>query len=637
MITSPLRRVGAGLAAAAVLPVLATSAAAPAAAAPTSLEVSVVAGNGTAGAPEEGAGTALDTPLSITGLTAGPQGNLYFSDRDHHLVGRITPAGDVSVVAGVAGTTGLATAGGPAAGQPLDDPRGLAVDSHGDLYIADFGNQVVQKVDAATGSVSFVTYATGSAGGATSSFFDHPAGVAVDSRGDVHVSLNWRQRVVRVTPGGELVEVVGSGNRGCGAEGCGGGPDGGDAVEGPATSSQLRYPGALAVDANDDLYVADVGNRRVEKVTRAGQLSFVAGSGAPGDLVDGPATSSPLGFVSGLAVDAAGAVHLSDDGNARVATVTPGASGQPAQLRVVAGTGTSGAPVPGDALASPVGANGLALDGASGALFTDADHRIVKIAQPTPAPPAPSWWSPPDGTVGEAYSYTFTATGHPAPTWSVASGPLPDGLALDPATGTLAGVPTRAGSFPITLRGSNSLGSFTDSTWVRIVGTGPEAPVQVTATAGGANTGTATVRWGVTTATGGSPLTSFTVQPASTRGTTPRPVVVRDGAARSVRVSGLVPGRTYTFTVTATDAAGVTSAPSAPSAPLKLPIRCTVQRTGSTLTVTCPGGIRYTVPARGPSAGARQAPLPTCTATEEGTRALVSCSDGRQQSFAAPQ
>ncbi len=192
----------------------------------------------------------------------------------------------LSVYAGT-GARGAPTPG-PATGSALSDPASVAVDSSGNLYIADLANNVIEKVTPA-GQLSIVA-GTGSAGAPTPgpalrSDLSYPIGIAVDSSGNLFIADSGNNVIEKVTPAGQLSIVAGSGVLG-------------PPTAGPATGSDLHDPNGIAVDISGNLFIADSGNGDIEEVTPAGQLSIVAGTGSTGGGLPtpGPATSSGLGL-----------------------------------------------------------------------------------------------------------------------------------------------------------------------------------------------------------------------------------------------------------------------------------------------------------------------------------------------------
>jgi sugar lactone lactonase YvrE len=243
------------------------------------------------------------------GLALDSAGNLYCAEYGANQIVKITPSGTLSVVAGT-GSPGNPTPG-PALDSRLDEPAGVAVDHSGNLYIADDTNQRVEKVTP-SGTLSVFAgtggYATAVPGPATSSPLDDPSDVAVNAAGDVYVSME-SSVIAKITPSGTLSIVAGSGHYG-------------GATPGPATSSKLEWPFGLSFDGAGDLYFSDYDLSQIFKLTPSGTLSVVAGTGSYGAATEGPPTASELGGPEGVAVDSAGNVYIADTFNNRVEGIT---------------------------------------------------------------------------------------------------------------------------------------------------------------------------------------------------------------------------------------------------------------------------------------------------------------------------
>ncbi len=306
-----------------------------------------------------------------SGVAVDSAGDLYIADNNNGLVDKVTPAGALSIVAGARGGFGGLPTPGPATDSDMYDASGVAVDGSGNLYIADMGNDVVEKVTPA-GVLSIVAGVPGHGGSptpgpATTSDLNSPAGVAVDSAGNLYIA-DYRNYVVeKVTPAGVLSIVAG-------VPGQWGLP-----TPGPAASSDLAAVDGVAVDSAGNLYIADRGNNVIEKVTPAGVLSIVAGvPGHGGAPTPGPATSSDLAVPFGVAVDGAGNLYIADD--AVVEKVTPAGA-----LSIVAGVpGRSGLPTIGPATSSDLDqADGVAADSAGNVYIADSLNEVVeKVVSP---------------------------------------------------------------------------------------------------------------------------------------------------------------------------------------------------------------------------------------------------------------
>ena len=239
--------------------------------------------------------------------------------------------GIISTVAGTPGASGYSGDGGPATSAELQHAWGVAVDSAGNLYIADTFNQIIRKVNAASGTITTVAGTPGTSGysgdggPATSAELSLPYGVAVDSSGNLYIADLGNSLVRKVNASGTITTVAGTpGTIGYSGDG------------GPATSAELQYAWGVAVDSAGNLYIADTQNCRIRKVNASGTITTVAGNGTSGYSGDGgPATSAELSYPYGVAVDSAGNLYIADTQNYRIRKVN--ASGT---ITTVAGNGT---------------------------------------------------------------------------------------------------------------------------------------------------------------------------------------------------------------------------------------------------------------------------------------------------------
>jgi uncharacterized protein (TIGR03437 family) len=267
--------------------------------------ISTIAGNGGVSYSGDG-GQATKAQLnSPLGVAADSSGNLYIADTANNVVRKVTAAGAISTLAGN-GTLGSGGDGSAATSAQLNAPQGVAVDASGSVYIADTGNARIRKVST-TGAIS--TYAgSGTAGfagdgaAATSAQLNLPIGLAFDSAGNLFIA-DYGNNVVRkvAAAGGVITTVAGNTVQSYGGDGQ------------AATKASLNGPQAVAVDNGGNLYIADSQNNRIRVVTPAGSISTVAGTGLPGYTGDGhQATSAQIVSPSGLAVDYSGAVYITD-------------------------------------------------------------------------------------------------------------------------------------------------------------------------------------------------------------------------------------------------------------------------------------------------------------------------------------
>lgn len=276
--------------------------------------LSILAGTGQSGPPVPGpaSNSTLNNPAGVASDSAG---NLYIADQGNHAIEKIATDGTLSVFAGIPGVTGLPAAG-PATSSHLNNPDAIATDSADNVYIADFGNRVVEKVTP-SGQLSVIAGIPGSAGTptpgpATSTHLYQANGVAVDSAGNVYVADGGPNVIAKVTPGGTLSIIAGI--SGTSAQ----------PTPGLATASALSDPNGVGVDAAGAVYVADPGANVIEKITAAGQLSVIAGNGSAGHpTYGGLATATSLDLPLAMVVDPAGNVYVADALNFTMDRLTP--------------------------------------------------------------------------------------------------------------------------------------------------------------------------------------------------------------------------------------------------------------------------------------------------------------------------
>ena len=331
----------------------------------TSGNINTIAGNGTLGFSGDGSAATSATMHLPTGVAVDSSGNIYIADSLNLRVRKVSGT-TITTVAG----NGLLNYGGdngPATSAALSSPQSVAVDTAGNLYIADTVNNAVRMVSAkgviTTLAGNGTVGSTGDNGAATSATLNSPQGIAVDSSGNVYVSDTANARVRKIS-NGTITTVAGSGTQGYAGDG------------GAATSAQLNTPVGLAIDKSGNLYIADLGNNVIRKVTAGGTISTFAGSNQGYSGNGGPALAARLSGPQGVAVDASGNVYIADTLNATVRVVN--SSGI---ISNVAGNGFAGFSGDGGTasqaqLGSPTG---IALDSAGTLYVADSGSRIRKI------------------------------------------------------------------------------------------------------------------------------------------------------------------------------------------------------------------------------------------------------------------
>jgi hypothetical protein len=237
------------------------------------------------------------------GLATDNAGNVYVADWGNHTIRKIMPSGAVSTLAGLTGSRGSADGTGNAA--RFSNPFGVAVDSAGNIYVGDGGNQTIRKITS-KGVVSTLAGLAGSRGSAngtgSAARFADPWGVAVDNTGNVYVADYSNHTIRKITPSGVVSTLAGlAGNAG--------------SADGMGSAARFFFPLGVAVDKAESVYVGDINNSTIRKIAPNGMVSTLAGLTGSRGSADGTGSAARFANPWGVAVDNAGNVYVADGGN----------------------------------------------------------------------------------------------------------------------------------------------------------------------------------------------------------------------------------------------------------------------------------------------------------------------------------
>jgi streptogramin lyase len=336
-----------------------------------------------------------------TGVAVDGSGNVYVADYRNHTIRKITPAGVVTTLAGTAGSFGSADGTGSAA--RFDNPYGVAVDASGNVYVADRNNHTIRKITPA-GVVTTLAGTAGSSGSAdgtgSAARFNYPYGVAVDGSGNVYVADTYNHTIRTITPAGVVTTLAGT----AGSVG---------SADGTGSAARFYYPQGVAVDGSGNLYVADLGNHTIRKITPAGVVTTLAGTAGSSGSADGTGSAARFYLPYGVAVDSSGNVYVADTHNNTIRKITPAGV-----VTTLAGTAASFGSADGTGSAARFNyPYGVAVDGSGNVYVADPGNNTIRKITPAGVVTTLA------GTAGSSGS--ADGTGSAARFWS------PGGVAVD--------------------------------------------------------------------------------------------------------------------------------------------------------------------------------------------------------------
>lgn len=324
---------------------------------------------------------ALSSP---TGIAFDSTNNLFIADTGFNAIRKVDSRNGLITTLAGGNTFGFSGDGGPAASARLAGPYGIAVDAGGNLFIPDYFNHRIRKIASGTGIITTVAGNgqqgfSGDNGPAIAAGLATPSALALDTLGNLFVADTGNNRIRRVDAAtGIITTVAGNGQQGFSGD------------NGPATAAALNFPFGIAVDSAGSLFIADSANHRIRKVAAgAGIITTAAGNGEPVFSGDGqPATNVAVGFPYGIAVDKAGNLFIADSVNHRIRKVTAGTgiittvvgNGQGGIFGAFSG---DNGPATEASLSFP---HGVALDAGGNLFLADRfNHRIRAVRSSTPS------------------------------------------------------------------------------------------------------------------------------------------------------------------------------------------------------------------------------------------------------------
>jgi sugar lactone lactonase YvrE len=346
--------------------------------------INLFAGNVFGGVPQPGwsgdggpaIGAALDLPV---GMAVDSSGNLYIADSANNAIREVTAGGNIQTIAGLGPTApGFAGDTQAAVAANLNGPLDVAVDSKSNVYIADTNNANVRMITASTGTINTVAGSTAVVSGAVVLAFGYmgdgasailaelagPAGVAIDSAGNIYIATYADNRIRKVDTKGNISTFAGNSGYGFAGDG------------GPVLNAQLASPRGISLDSSGNLYLADRWNNRIRKIA-GGTISTIAGNGQANFGGDGgAATSAQLSYPNGIAVDHTGNIYIADLLNNRVRMVTPTGTISTYAGNGIPGFGGDGGAATNAQLNQP---SGLAIDSSGNLYIADSNNAVVRM------------------------------------------------------------------------------------------------------------------------------------------------------------------------------------------------------------------------------------------------------------------
>jgi sugar lactone lactonase YvrE len=319
------------------------------------LTVTTFAGSGVMGS-ENGKGTEASF-ANLMGIASDRAGNIYVADSHNNLIRKISPDGLVTTLAcsGVAGSKD-----GKDTAASFFYPGGLAVGKDGSVFVADTHNSLIRRISSGGVVTTIAGRRTGNFDSTKDSSvrFDNPIGIEVDADQNIYVA-DWDNDLIRkINPDGKVMNIAGSGSP--------------DSADGLGANASFYLPGGIAVDSAGYIYVSDTYNNLIRKISPEGEVTTLAGQETKGHS-DGKGKIASFLHPQGIAVDHFGNVYVADMGNNKIRKITPGGT-----VSTVAGNGLRGAVNGRDTSASFFRPYGIAVDKDGSIYVADYQNNLVR-------------------------------------------------------------------------------------------------------------------------------------------------------------------------------------------------------------------------------------------------------------------
>ncbi|MCF6169153.1 MAG: IPT/TIG domain-containing protein [Lutibacter sp.] len=266
-------------------------------------EVTTFAGNDITGDTD---GTSTEAKFALpTDVAIDSQDNLYIADRSNHKIRKITPSGVVTTLAG--STRGFADGIGSTA--QFYYPTGIAIGNQGNIYVIDKQNSKVRKITPSGVVTTLAGSSYGYADGTgTNAQFSNPTGIAIDNENNIYVADQNNHKIRKITPSGVVSTFAGSTS---------------GFADGIGVDAQFNRPTGLTIDSQDNIYITDINNHRIRKITPNGEVTTLAGNDTSGS-VNGTGVTAQFNRPIGLTIDYQNNIYIADSENNRIRKIAPG-------------------------------------------------------------------------------------------------------------------------------------------------------------------------------------------------------------------------------------------------------------------------------------------------------------------------